>query len=145
MAYQMYRCTTLGATLQETLDELVQNGVITAPLALKVIATFDRIINKALSTRVRSKITFKVPCPSSLTLTDRELGQAGNLRTYRFCDNVWTFVMENVEFKEAGPSFCTANKVPPSSLLYPPISLLLLQVKIVACDGRSSQPASSAQ
>ncbi len=41
------------------------------------------------------------------------------MKTYRFCDNVWTFVMENVEFKEV-TEVATVDKV-----------------KFVACDGRA--------
>jgi len=103
MAYQMYRNTTLGVTLQETLDELIQNGQITPQLALRVISNFDRVINRALSTKIRSKIHFR----------------AGQLVTYRFCDNVWTFVMEKVDFREMGEV------------------LFGDKVKIVACDGRA--------
>ncbi|KAL1241543.1 Transcription initiation factor IIA subunit [Trichinella spiralis] len=36
MAYQLYRNTTLGSTLQETLDEFIQSGQITQQLAFKV-------------------------------------------------------------------------------------------------------------
>lgn len=43
----------------------------------------------------------------------------GHLNTYRFCDNVWTFVLNNVEFKEVS-ELVTVDKV-----------------KIVACDGKS--------
>lgn len=40
------------------------------------------------------------------------------MNTYRFCDNVWTFVLENVTFRELGE----VVKVD--------------KVKVVACDGR---------
>ena len=40
------------------------------------------------------------------------------LHTYRFCDNVWTLIMENAEFKDSDQ--IEADKV-----------------KIVACDGRA--------
>jgi len=30
-----------------------------------------------------------------------KLFKAEKLRAYRFCDNVWTFMMENVEFRDA--------------------------------------------
>ena len=45
----------------------------------------------------------------------------GKLNTYRFCDNVWTFVLNNVEFREQ------------------PVAELARvdKVKIVACDGKS--------
>ena len=44
---------------------------------------YDKAINNALATRVRNRINFK-----------------GQLNTYRFCDNVWTFVIEEAEFRE---------------------------------------------
>uniref|UniRef100_A0A3Q0SZH9 Transcription initiation factor IIA subunit 2 n=1 Tax=Amphilophus citrinellus TaxID=61819 RepID=A0A3Q0SZH9_AMPCI len=67
MAYQLYRNTTLGNSLQESLDELIQ----------------------------------------------------GSLNTYRFCDNVWTFVLNDVEFREV-TELVKVDKV-----------------KIVACDGKN--------
>jgi transcription initiation factor TFIIA small subunit len=83
-SYQLYRNTTLGHTLQEALDELMLSQAITQTLALKVLIQFDRSINTALNTRVKTKINFK----------------AEKLNTYRFCDNVWTFMLNDVEFKE---------------------------------------------
>ena len=44
----------------------------------------------------------------------------GHLNTYRFCDNVWTFVLNDVEFKENQE---IAN---------------VTKVKIVACDGKGN-------
>ncbi|CAG5095469.1 Similar to IscW_ISCW010050: Transcription initiation factor IIA subunit 2 (Ixodes scapularis), partial [Cotesia congregata] len=59
MSYQLYRNTTLGNTLQESLDELIQYGQITPQHALKVLLQFDKAINQALATRVKSRLTFK--------------------------------------------------------------------------------------
>ena len=42
----------------------------------------------------------------------------GHLHTYRFCDNVWTFILENASFK-------TDNDV-----------TAVDRVKIVACDAK---------
>uniref|UniRef100_A0A8C7A7P3 Transcription initiation factor IIA gamma chain n=1 Tax=Neovison vison TaxID=452646 RepID=A0A8C7A7P3_NEOVI len=70
MAYQLYRNTTLGNSLQESLDELLQPQQITPQL--------------------------------------------------RFCDNVWTFVLNNVEFREV-TELIKVDKV-----------------KIVACDGKNT-------
>lgn len=103
MSYQLYRNTTLGTTLQESLDELVQYGQITPQLQVKVMLQFDKSINHALSTRVRSRLTFK----------------AGKLNTYRFCDNVWTFLFTDVEFREV-QEIARVDRV-----------------KVVACDGRN--------
>lgn len=44
--------------------------------------------------------------------------QAGKLNTYRFCDNVWTFLLSDVEFRDVA-ELCKGDTV-----------------KIVACDGK---------
>ncbi|KAF6130306.1 general transcription factor IIA subunit 2 [Phyllostomus discolor] len=100
MAYQLYRNTTLGNSLQESLDELIQ---ITPQLALQVLLQFDKAINSALAQRVRNRVNFR-----------------GSLNTYRFCDNVWTFVLNDVEFREV-TELIKVDKV-----------------KIVACDGKNT-------
>jgi len=85
MSYQqIYRNTTLGNTLQECLDELLQLQMLTPALALRVLIQFDKSIQNALATRVKTKLHFK----------------ADKLNTYRFCDNVWTFMLKEVEFRE---------------------------------------------
>uniref|UniRef100_A0A914DTH2 Transcription initiation factor IIA subunit 2 n=1 Tax=Acrobeloides nanus TaxID=290746 RepID=A0A914DTH2_9BILA len=109
MSYQMYRTTTLGVALQETLDELIRDGQLTNQLALRVLATFDKCINNALSTRTKNKTNFK----------------ADKLRAYRFCDNVWTFVMENVEIRE--------NQSKPIE------GCPIERVKVVACDANAAK------
>jgi len=107
MSYQLYRNTTLGHTLQESLDELMQLHMLSPALALRVLIQFDKSINNALATRVKTKLHFK----------------AEKLNTYRFCDNVWTFMLKEVEFRESSE----LAKVD--------------RVKIVACDAKSSVPA----
>ena len=62
---------------------------------------------------------------SSSDLTS--LLQAEKLNTYRFCDNVWTFMLKEVEFRENSE----LAKVD--------------RVKIVACDAKSSVPARTAR
>ncbi|XP_059485124.1 transcription initiation factor IIA subunit 2 [Neocloeon triangulifer] len=103
MSYQLYRNTTLGNTLQECLDELVEYGHLTSQLSAQVMLQFDKSINSALASRVKSKLQFK----------------ASKLNTYRFCDNVWTFMLSDVEFREI-QEVAKVDKV-----------------KIVACDGKS--------
>jgi len=107
MSYQLYRNTTLGNTLQEALDELMQMKYLNDDLALKVLKQFDSSVNAALSGRVKTKLNFK----------------ADKLDTYRFCDNVWTFIVTGVEFREVSE----IGKVD--------------RVKIVACDGQKSAQA----
>ncbi|MFH4980055.1 hypothetical protein AB6A40_006764 [Gnathostoma spinigerum] len=110
MTYQMYRTTTLGDALQKTLDQFVEDSTITPTLALKVMTTFDKAINNALSQRAKNKTNFK----------------ADKLRAYRFCDNVWTFVMERVEFRDTSK----------------PIEGIIDRVKIVACDASAAKISS---
>uniref|UniRef100_A0A8D1NUV1 Transcription initiation factor IIA gamma chain n=1 Tax=Sus scrofa TaxID=9823 RepID=A0A8D1NUV1_PIG len=54
MAYQLYRNTTLGKSLQESLDELKQSQQITPQLALQVLLHCEKAINSALAQRVRN-------------------------------------------------------------------------------------------
>jgi transcription initiation factor TFIIA small subunit len=70
------------------------------------ISQFDKSMNEALSQQVTSKMNFK-----------------GHLHTYRFCDNVWTFLLENAEFRCAVPGGPTET-------------VRVDKVKIVACDGK---------
>lgn len=104
MSYQLYRNTTLGHTLQEALDELMNLQLLTPTLAIKVLLQFDNSINNALNTRVRIKLNFK----------------ADKLNTYRFCDNVWTFMLNDVEFREVS-ELARVDRV-----------------KIVACDAKTA-------
>eukprot|EP00033_Pygsuia_biforma_P001372 GCRY01001553.1.p1 GENE.GCRY01001553.1~~GCRY01001553.1.p1 ORF type:complete len:112 (+),score=8.15 GCRY01001553.1:152-487(+) len=99
--YELYRNSTLGVSLTDALDEMIQNEMIPADLALKVLLQFDKSINEALATSVKTKATLK-----------------GHLNTYRGCDNVWTFILQNCTFRCEGE---TVN---------------VDWVKIVACDGK---------
>nr|XP_045016437.1 transcription initiation factor IIA subunit 2-like [Jaculus jaculus] len=100
MAYQLYRNTTLGNSLQESLDELTQ---VTPQLALQVLLQFGKSISSALAQRVRNRVNFR-----------------GFLNTCRFCDNAWTFVLNDVEFREV-TELIKVDKV-----------------KTVACDGKNT-------
>ena len=51
---------TTGHTLQESLDELMQLQMLSPALALRVLIQFDKSINNALATRVKTKLHFKV-------------------------------------------------------------------------------------
>ncbi|XP_024396060.1 transcription initiation factor IIA subunit 2 isoform X1 [Physcomitrium patens] len=100
-SYELYRKSSIGMSLTDALDELVTNGTISPLLAVKVLMQFDRSMNEAFSTKVKAKTSFK-----------------GHLHTYRFCDNVWTFILEQASFK-------TDNDV-----------TAVDRVKIVACDAK---------
>lgn len=128
MNYEVYRNTTLGNTLQECLDELIvvsfdwhstnsidlilncnlltQNNQISERLANRVLKEFDKSINHALASRVKTRYSFK-----------------GTLNTYRFCDNVWTLLFKQIEFRETSSQ---QDKI------------TAYNVKFVACDGKSN-------
>ncbi|KAL1877843.1 hypothetical protein VTK73DRAFT_8370 [Phialemonium thermophilum] len=93
--YELYRRSSIGMTLTDTLDDLIGEQRIDPQLAMKILSNFDRAIAETLSDRVRARLTFK-----------------GSLDTYRFCDEVWTFLIKNVSFKmENGSQTVTADKV----------------------------------
>ncbi|CAI2161715.1 7644_t:CDS:2 [Funneliformis geosporum] len=94
----------IGIALTDSLDELIQMEKITPQLAMKVLVQFDKSITEALDNKVRSKATFK----------------AGHLHTYRFCDEVWTFIIKN-------PNFKLDSSEP---------SVLVDKIKIVACNSK---------
>ncbi|PVZ99369.1 hypothetical protein BB558_004606 [Smittium angustum] len=91
--YELYRTSTLGFALTDSLDELIQAGHITPQLAIRVLIQFDKSIAEALTNRVRARATIK-----------------GSLKTYRFCDDVWTFIIKNPSFKFENETI-TAEKV----------------------------------
>lgn len=75
----MYR---IGATLADALDTLIVDQRIQPQLAMKILANFDRVTSEKLKSDVNTKMSFK-----------------GHLSTYRFCDDVWTFVIKDVVMK----------------------------------------------
>ncbi|GJM91771.1 hypothetical protein PR202_ga08181 [Eleusine coracana subsp. coracana] len=105
VTFELYRRSTIGTCLTETLDDLVSSGAVSPELAIQVLVQFDKSMTDALETQVKSKVAVK-----------------GHLHTYRFCDNVWTFILTDATFKSEE------------------ISEALSKVKIVACDSKLLQP-----
>nr|TKS14895.1 Transcription initiation factor IIA subunit 2 [Populus alba] len=99
--FELYRRSTIGMCLTETLDDMVQNGTLSPELAFQVLVQFDKSMTEALETKVKSKVTIK-----------------GHLHTYRFCDNVWTFILQDAMFKNEDAQETVGR------------------VKIVACDSK---------
>lgn len=81
--------------LTDTLDDLISDRRIEPQLAMKILANFDRSITEVLAEKVKARLTFK-----------------GHLDTYRFCDEVWTFLIKDVTFKmENSSQVVQADKV----------------------------------
>lgn len=51
---------SIGATLTDTLDDLITNTHIDPQLAMKILANFDRAIADVLQDKVKARLTFKV-------------------------------------------------------------------------------------
>uniref|UniRef100_A0AC34Q2Q2 Transcription initiation factor IIA subunit 2 n=2 Tax=Panagrolaimus sp. JU765 TaxID=591449 RepID=A0AC34Q2Q2_9BILA len=102
MAYQIYRSSTLGEALEHVLAEYQNDGTLPSNLVNRMMNIFDHSFARTLKTRVKTKYAF----------------QSQKLRTYRFCDNVWTFVLQDVHFRDQ--IYKTTLNIP--------------DVRIVACD-----------
>ncbi|AQK95676.1 Transcription initiation factor IIA subunit 2 [Zea mays] len=112
--FELYRRSTIGMCLTETLDEMVSNGTLSPELAIQVLVQFDKSMTDALENQVKSKVTVKVkPC-----ITTSLFWFYGHLHTYRFCDNVWTFILTDASFKNEEATEQVGK------------------VKIVACDSK---------
>ncbi|KAK2736387.1 Transcription initiation factor IIA small chain (TFIIA 13.5 kDa subunit) [Myotisia sp. PD_48] len=92
--YELYRGSSIGLALTDTLDDLINEQRIEPQLAMKILSTFDRVITEVLADKVRTKLSFK-----------------GHLHTYRSCDEVWTFLVKDVTFKLDDQSTLHAPKV----------------------------------
>ncbi|XP_051145690.1 transcription initiation factor IIA subunit 2-like [Andrographis paniculata] len=99
--FELYRRSTIGMCLTETLDQMVSTGVLRPELAIQVLIQFDKSMTEVLESDVKSKVSVK-----------------GHLHTYRFCDNVWTFLVQNAQLKSEE------------------IQETVESVKIVACDSK---------
>ncbi|ESZ89844.1 transcription initiation factor iia small chain [Sclerotinia borealis F-4128] len=101
--YELYRRSSIGMALTDTLDDLISERRIEPQLAMKILANFDRSITEVLADKVKARLTFKVYALHAGT---------GHLDTYRFCDEVWTFLIKDVTFKmENSSQSVTADKV----------------------------------
>lgn len=52
--------SSLGLSLTDTLDDLINEGRIEPQLAMKILSTFDRVVTEVLADKVRARLTFKV-------------------------------------------------------------------------------------
>lgn len=90
-------------SLTDALDDLISEGRIAPQLAMKILSNFDRTITEVLAERVKANLTFKVGFMALEGCGDEGAKQClrtqGHLDTYRFCDEVWTFLIKDVTFK----------------------------------------------
>lgn len=55
-----WNLTSLGLSLTDTLDDLINEGRIEPQLAMKILSTFDKVVTEVLAEKVRARLTFKV-------------------------------------------------------------------------------------
>ena len=83
MSRQMYRRTTLGLALQDSLDQLIQSQKMTEEQAQQILLRFDQDMSAALAHRLGNRMTIR-----------------GNIGSYRLVESVWTLILNGVEFKD---------------------------------------------
>uniref|UniRef100_A0ACD5TYZ3 Uncharacterized protein n=1 Tax=Avena sativa TaxID=4498 RepID=A0ACD5TYZ3_AVESA len=81
--FELYRRSTIGMCLTETLDEMVSSGTLSPELAIQVLVQFDKQVTPLRAGSVSSIILLNL----------------GHLHTYRFCDKVWAFILTDAQFK----------------------------------------------
>ncbi|XP_044975116.1 transcription initiation factor IIA subunit 2-like [Hordeum vulgare subsp. vulgare] len=57
--FELYRRSTIGICLTETLDEMVSSGTLSPELTIQVLVQFDKSMTEALENQVKSKVTVK--------------------------------------------------------------------------------------
>ena len=120
--YELYRRSTIGVTLADALDTLISDEKIQPQLANRILNNFDRIIAENLKNELniaKLKLTFK-----------------GDLDTYRFCDDVWTFIIKNVLVKMTDLSGSASGSSGGGS--DGELELHVDKFKIVACNARKA-------
>lgn len=100
----MQLLTSIGTALTDALDHLITDGSIDPQLAMKILSHFDQSMADNIREGVRTRLNMKGP-----------------LRTYRCCDDVWTFIIKDVQFKMDNGDLVNADKI-----------------KIVACNSKKT-------
>lgn len=94
-SFQLYRGAKIGDCLYQSLFELIEAGSLSEELADKVLAQFDKSMYHALEEKVVEK---------------RALIKA-NLKSYRYIDSVWQFVLDKVTLKvRCGAVGCVSHR-----------------------------------
>jgi len=92
--YELYRRSSIGGALVEALDTFIADRRIEPQIAIELLRHFDKVIAETLAEKVKSRLSFK-----------------GSLDTYRFCDEVWTFIVKNINFKLENQHQLTSERV----------------------------------
>ena len=80
---------------------------------MRILQNFDQSIATVLGDKVKARMTFKVRRLHSEVVygTWADIILQGHLDTYRFCDEVWTFIIKDVKFKLDNTNNVEAERV----------------------------------
>lgn len=79
---------------------------------MKILTNFDKAVADVLADKVKARLTFKVGWLGSTGQQHAVLTLAqGHLDTYRFCDDVWTFIIKDINFKLDNTNQVHADRV----------------------------------
>ncbi|RWS22553.1 hypothetical protein B4U80_04625 [Leptotrombidium deliense] len=126
MSYEIYRNTTIGITLLDTLEEMIKNEQLTNRIIRRVLREFDKHICEKVS-----KCDVNVDIYKSITDDDNYKC----LSTYRFCDNVWTLILRNVTVTIKDPGYVDHHVK----------KIFIEKLKIVACEAKDEKRESKAR
>lgn len=93
------RHCSIGIALADTLDDLISSRRIEPQLAMRIMSNFDQSIATVIGEKVKARTSFKARFQVGLNIEYIANLQKGSLDTYRFCDEVWTFIIKDVNFK----------------------------------------------
>lgn len=100
--------------LADTLDDLISSRRIEPQLAIKIMTNFDQVMSQVLGDKVKARMSFKVGIQiraGRLFNFILNVSAQGHLDTYRFCDEVWTFIIKDIKFKLDNSQQIEAEKV----------------------------------
>ncbi|KAL7667903.1 hypothetical protein ACOME3_008630 [Neoechinorhynchus agilis] len=80
---EMYRSTSLGATLKCAIEDLVKKEDLPKDIDTDIMEVYDDVVSTVLLPSLKSRVNFH-----------------GTLGTYRFCDNEWNMRFKNFNLRE---------------------------------------------
>ena len=63
MSSPWLKASSIGSALTDALDNFITDGRMEPQVALKVLATFDKVVAEVLAERVKARLSFKVRMP----------------------------------------------------------------------------------
>ncbi|KAF3521755.1 hypothetical protein F2Q69_00046818, partial [Brassica cretica] len=89
--FELYRRSTIGMCLTENLDEMLVVVGLNGGLRLLHLNWMDQM---SQGCKELALLMYKLYLLFSSTQVKSKVTIKGHLHTYRFCDNVWTFILQ---------------------------------------------------